>query len=264
MLSTSVRADSIKRGLDMESLLRKIEENTGPKFSFQVVLNGKGSRIETIFSPEIAINPGCHYEIAFASLETYYSFPNIDIKNNTLKIYFYGKWHDFEIPVGCYELTGINAELQRQMKLQGAKEVVKLEPNLNTFKCIMTVPKDMKVDFKAVNSLKSVLGFDSKIYGEGRITSPNTVNIMSVNSVFVHCDLVGSSYLNSKRAPIIYSFFPDREPGEKIIQRPNEYIYLPVASDVIRRMSVWLTDQDQNPLNLRGETLTCKFHLRSC
>ena len=139
----------------MEALLRKIEKNTGPKFSFQVVLNGNGSRIETTFSPEIAIDENCHYEIAFASLETYYSFPNIDTKNNTVQIYLFGKWHDFEIPVGCYELNGINEELQRQMRLQGAKEVVKLEPNLNTFKCIMTIPKDMKVSFKAVNSLKT-------------------------------------------------------------------------------------------------------------
>ena len=52
--------------------------------------------------------------------------------------------------------------------------------------------------------------------------------------------------------------------GEKIIERPVEYKYLPVSSDVIRRMSVWLTDQDQRPLNLREENLTIRFHLRSC
>ena len=58
--------------------------------------------------------------------------------------------------------------------------------------------------------------------------------------------------------------FLDSCSGEKIIEKPVEYIYLPVSSDVIRHMSVWLTDQDQKPLNLREENLTIKFHLRSC
>ena len=97
-----------------------------------------------------------------------------------------------------------------------------------------------------------------------RYVSEHIVKIMMVNSILVHCDLVGASYLNGVRVPVIYSFFPSADPGDKIIERPTEYIYLPISSDVIRHMSVWLTDQDQNLLDLREETLTIKFHLRSC
>ena len=82
-----------------------------------------------------------------------------------------------------------------------------------------------------------------------------------VSKVKIHTK---GSYLNGREVPIIHSFFPSVDPGEKIIEKPVEYIYLPVSSDVIRHMSVWLTDQDQKPLNLREESLTIKFHLRSC
>ena len=74
----------------------------------------------------------------------------------------------------------------------------------------------------------------------------------------------GSSYLNGRRVPIIHSFFPLADPGTKIVEKPVGYIYLPVSSDVIRHITVWLTDQNQNVIDLGEETLTIKFHLRSC
>ena len=112
------------------------------------------------------------------------------------------------------------------------------------------------------------MGFESKSYTAytiaKRFESEHIVQIMTVNSILVNCDLVGGSYLNGKEVPIIHSFFPTVDPGDKINEKPVEYIYLPVASDVIRRMTVWLTDQNQEPVNLREENLTIKFHLRSC
>ena len=121
-------------------------------------------------------------------------------------------------------------------------------------------------------SLRTVLGCDAKSYKATRgkiferFESEHSVQIMTINSILIHCDLVGGSYLNGRRAPIIHSFFPLADPGDKIVEKPVEYIYiyLPISSDVIRHMTVWLTDQNQNLLDLGEETLTIKFHLRSC
>ena len=97
-----------------------------------------------------------------------------------------------------------------------------------------------------------------------RFISEHTVRILTVNSILVHCNLVDESYLNGRKVPVIHSFFPLADPGNKIVEKPVEYIYLPISSDIIRNLSVWLTDQDQNILDLREETLTIKFHLRLC
>ena len=80
----------------------------------------------------------------------------------------------------------------------------------------------------------------------------------------VHPNIIGSSYLNGTQEPIIYAFFPNSLPGEKIIEKPTTLIYLPVALDVIRQMTSWITDQDNNKIDLRGEKLTIKFHIRAC
>ena len=66
--------------------LDKIVKHTTPKSSFMLTFTGKGSKIEKDFEPEISVTAGCHYEIAFTSLETYHSIPNVDETNNVLPI----------------------------------------------------------------------------------------------------------------------------------------------------------------------------------
>ena len=252
----------------MEEKLDKIVANTKPKYSFLLTLSGRGARLEKTFEPEISITAGCHYEIAFTSLETYYSMPNVDSSNNTLQVAKIGDpWTTLTVETGCYGLMHLNKEILRQLDGMGMPKAVNFKANYNTFKCIMIIAAGYKVNFTDNRSMGTILGFESKSYeakGQKRFTSEHMVQILTVNSILIHCDLAGGSYLNGRKVPIVHSFFPDVEPGDKIVEKPVEYIYLPISSDIIRHMTVWLTDQDQNLLDLREEVLTIRFHLRSC
>ena len=79
----------------------------------------------------------------------------------------------------------------------------------------------------------------------------------------VHCDIIVGSRVNGIESPIIYNFFPNVAPGVKIVSKPLNPIYLPITVDVISHMTCWLTDQDGEPLDLRGEKLTITFHIRA-
>ena len=231
--------------------------------SFYVIQSGKNSKVETTFVPSLELEGP--YEIALHSLETYYSFPNVDKKNNKIRVSLDSgrSWNDLTFAVGCYEHKDINAELQRQLLvIGGKKEDIILKPNKNTFQTVMTINGTVQVDFRSENSIRTVLGFNSKIYTSGRHLSEHTVDIMRVNSIFVHTDVIGSAYVNGSQTPVIYSFFPDIPPGGKIIVQPRVLIYLPISLSVISRLTSWLTDQNNEELNLRGEELTIKYHLR--
>ena len=120
-----------------------------------------------------------------------------------------------------------------------------------------------KVSFDVLNSLSSVLGFKQDIvYGVGCHASEKLVNIMSVNSILVHCYIIHSSYMRGQQAPVVYNFFRNAASGQKILEAPHNLIYLPVTVDVISTLSVWLTDQDEEHVDLRGQKLTIRFHLR--
>ena len=113
------------------------------------------------------------------------------------------------------------------------------------------------------NSLAIVLGFKRNIvYGVGRHASENLVNIISVNSILVHCNIIHSSYMRGTQTPLAYNFFPNAAPGERILEAPHNLINLPVTVDVISILSVWLTNQHGELLDLRGEELTIRSHLR--
>ena len=83
-----------------------------------------------------------------------------------------------------------------------------------------------RVDFDVDGSLCKVLGFNKKIYKAGRYESENLVNILSVNSILVHCDVIEASRLNGIEAPLIYIFFPDVVPVDKIVSTPLHLIYI--------------------------------------
>ena len=163
-------------------------------------------------------------------------------------------WTILHLPTGCYELKAINAEI---IRIRGNSDIT-IFLNVNTLQCILTVAgAKCKVSFDVPNSLASLLGLkQSTVYGAGRDASENLVNIMSLNSVLVQCNIIHSSYMRGTQAPVAYNFFPNAAPGQKILEVPHNLIYLTVTVDVISTLSVWLTDQHGKMLGLRGEELT--------
>ena len=139
---------------------------------------------------------------------------------------------------------------------------ISLQPNSNTLKSVLTIATNYKVDFMSDNSIRTVLGFNRGIYSEGYNESEQIVNIMNVTSLRVTSDIIGASYTNGATANVIYSFFPNVGPGYKIIEVPTNLVYLPVTLSTISSMETKLTDQNGKLVNLRGEELSIRFHIR--
>ena len=141
------------------------------------------------------------------------------------------------------------------------KVYIELSANTNTLKSEMIIENNCEVDFRRYNSINSILGFDSKLYTSGFNESENIVNILTINSILVNIDIISVSYVNDSTQPTIYSFFPDVSPGYKIIENPHNLLYLPITAETIHKITIWLTDQNRDELNLRGENLSMRFHL---
>ena len=256
----------------MEENLRKLVEYTIPGDEQRLVVSGSNSRLYTRYNPPMEfLSSNAGYEIALYRLETYFSFPNINSSNNSIRISIDSSksWFDLKISIGSYDINGINDALQRLLLEKSNDGKVKkpylmLSGNTNTRKCVLEIMKDSTiVDFNTENSIRSVLGFEAKKYKGGkRYESENKVNILSVNSILVHCDVINPSRVNGMLAPVIYNFFPNVSPGEKIVSQPQHLIYVPLTMSVIPSMTVWVTDQNRNLLDLRGEQLTLTFHIR--
>jgi hypothetical protein len=120
-----------------------------------------------------------------------------------------------------------------------------------------------KIDFSVDNSIGAVLGFKKTVIGFGYNESSSIVNIMPVNSILVNIDIIMGSYVNGFQSPTLYCFHPNVSPGFKIVERPiPTLIYYPLSRHDISRMRVWLTDQNGELIDLRGETITVRIHVR--
>ena len=255
---------------ETKEYLRQIAENTSHKTSFQIIVSGDKSNFNTLFNPKIELDKKKVYEIALVNLETYYSFPNIDDSNNIF-VYSHDRgltWTKIKIPTGSYEIDDLNQTIRFEMEKVGHYDEVNNESyiniaaNSNTLKSILIIGKDYQVDFNQQNNISKVLGFTGQKYGEGFHESEKPVNILSINSILVNIDIIDGSYVNGKTKNTIYSFFPDVSPGFKIIESPVNLVYLPILPYTIQNLNLSITDQDENILNLRGEKLTARFHIK--
>ena len=223
----------------------------------------------------ILISVDNHCEAALTALYTYNSCPNITHENNRLR---YScdvgvTWKDITFATGAYELAEINSEIQRQMVINND---YRKDSQLDTFYIKVTINKPTSksqleindenyiVDFNVTDSIASTLGFDNKKYTCGIHESPNVIDIEKVNAILIHCDLVTGSSINGINSQVIYSFSPKVSPGYKIIEIPSPQLYYhPVINQsYIDRVHIWITDQNNRIVDLRGEKITVCIHLR--
>lgn len=246
-------------------VLEQIRELLDHKENMSVILTSSTTAWTTKFSPPLYLNPKKKFEMALVDLETYYSIPNITTANN---LFVYAKdnvKHRVHLPVGSYEITDIDGAIQRQLELRGHSDSgIKLTVNTATLRSIIHIANSAyKVDMRD-SSIRTLLGFNERILSGTYNEGDSVVNVLQVNSIMVACNLIGSSYRNGTASNILYDFFPNCRPGEKIVQTPHNLVYLPVTSSGnIAQIEMKLSDQDGNQIDLRGETVTLRLHIRS-
>lgn len=256
----------------IKDVLEEIRDLLLPQESVSFVVASDTTDWTTVISPPLQLTPKKKYELALVNLETYNSIPNIGASNNSFVYSSDGgqNWNTIVLPEGSYELSHICAEIQHQLRNNGdwddsnKKHFISIGANSATLRAYINIKNESyKVDLRA-STIRTTLGFDPQILTSGHYYGENPVDILTVDSILVNCDLVNGSYKNGSHQPVVYSFFPSVGPGHKIIETPHNLVYLPVGqTGSLSRIRVWLTDQNGSQLNLRGETVVIRLHLRS-
>ena len=230
---------------------------------------------QTIFTNKFP-NPIClpdyDFEIALVNLETWYSFANVTPTNNIFKYSTDdgNTWKVLHIETGSYEIELLNDEIQRLMRVSGDWDFannayyISVSANTSTLKSIIDITHaNYKIDFTIDSSIRSILGFNSSLLSQGHNISDSIVNILDFSSIFVNCDCINGSYVNGISAPVIYSFGPKVSPGYRIVESPVNLVYLPINRKTLSEFSIWITDHAGRYIDFRGETITCRFHIRN-
>jgi hypothetical protein len=215
------------------------------------------------------------WEIGLLSAAIWYSYYNISSQyaNTTLRYYNGTAWRTVTIQPGTYQLTDINTYLQTTMQTNGDYTTdsngdpvyhVSITANYNTGCAIVTLSNNYELDL-SVSNLNSLLGFPSEIIStQGATEGPNPVDITNgINCLYIHNSLVDQSYINGNgTSDIVYSFVPTSPPFSLITIQPVKIVFIPLTRKILDQMRVYLTDNQNRPINLNSQPTTYTFILR--
>jgi hypothetical protein len=228
-------------------------------------LTGNSSFLSAKYYPPIDLSDGAEYSLGLVYLTTYNSIANIEEGINN-KFYYGIDDKVIEIPTGSYEISDLNREISRQLQKRHQDEIkVSIIANNNTLQSV--VATNVRINFEPRDCIAELLGFRPQVLEpeRGTIDSYNSdepVRIVQVTSIRVLCNVITGSYDNEKPTQILYEFSPIVPPGYKLVEVPLNVIYLPVAVSRITELSLKITDQDGQPINLRGESIAVRLYLK--
>lgn len=237
--------------------------------SYTFTLSSRESVLSSKIYPPIILHEDEDYVLGLVNFESYNAIPNIDSSNNS---FHYGENQHIKLPEGSYEISDISEYLKNYLKLNLNNSISKnkkdneppflfLSANRNTLRC--EIKANFEIDFTKNNSIGTLLGFKKKkLEANQKHISENPVDIFKVNSICIHCNLVSNSYNNGSSVHIIHMFYPLTPPGGKIVEKPNNVIYLPISTRYIDEIVLKITDQDGNLVNFRNEVVTARLHLK--
>ena len=138
----------------------------------------------------------------------FYSEKSISDKDGFLQI---------TIPPGAYEIESINNETKRIIFDEGlfpeANYPFTIKPNFSTIASIIEIsPARPVFSFKSDDSIRDLLGFHAINLYEEYYLSPNTIDLLSFDSVFLETDIAQGLIFKGRTSGIIHKFIKDVDP----------------------------------------------------
>lgn len=237
---------------------------------------GNSSILSCNIFPEVVLDENSDYSCALLELVTYHSIPNITEANN--KVYYFWKTQltkgtkqpkdgtpqSFEVPPGSYEAHEILDYIKHQFNEIGFSFEYKINKNTfkTTIKCstLINIHKDQPDDI-----FRHIFGYSQNqiVLQDAKTESNDIIKISSQDVVRVQCNITSGSFVNGKTSHTIYEFATNKvDVGYKIIEQPKNLIYLPVIQKRLNQIEISLVDQNGAPIDFRGETITCRIHIK--
>ena len=252
-------------------LLEQIAFNTRPKIEeHMLIVKDKSTHEEHLFQPLQTNNK--QFKIAVTFLTGYNGIFNVTTENNTF--YFLKSITDDDhikitIPPGAYEIESLNNEIKRiiidQEHYTEANYPFSIKPNFSTLGSIIEIStQGPLITFAPDNSMGDLLGFNKTTIFEEYNLSPNPVDILSFDNIFLECNIAKGMIFRGKRSGIIHNFTMDVVPGYKYIEkfRGGVQWYMMESKDIISSICFKLKNEKGNLVSFNGQSITFRLSIK--
>lgn len=228
--------------------------------------------LSIVFPEPIVLDKDKKYEIALHSASLWYSWSNVDSSfgNNVIK-YNNGVDADKTItfPSGNYSVLDLTSYIHKIMKENGDYTVVSdidtfdinFVINYSTIQVEILLTNSFEIDFTG-SSFGDLIGFEANDYTSDSTSTKSPDITRGVDSLWIKCDIITGSYINGVRGRVLYQFVPSSSPGGNISISPRNLIFVGVDTQMITKIEISVTDQQNRSVDFRGEGSAYLLHLR--
>ena len=120
------------------------------------------------------------------------------------------------------------------------------------------------INFVLDDRIRDFLGFNkTSIYEENNF-SPNLVDTLSFDNIFLECDIALGMIFKAKRTGIIHNFTMEVDPGYKYIEniRGGVQWYMMESKDIISSICLKLKKEKIQLVSSNGQTITFRLSIK--
>ena len=252
-------------------LLKQIAFNTRPKIEEHVLIVMDQSTHEEHLSQPLQTN-NKQFKIAVTFLTGYNGIFNVRSENNNFyfpKLITDDDHIQITIPPGAYEIESLNNEIKRiiidKEHYTEANYPFSIKPNFSTLGSIIEISTQGPViTFVPDDSIRDLLGFNKTTIFEEYNLSPNPVDILSFDNIFLECNIAQGMIFKGKRSGIIHTFTIDVDPGYKYIEKFRGGIqwYMMESKDIISSICFKLKNEYNQIVSFNRQSITFRLSIK--
>ena len=253
-------------------LLEQIAFNTRPKLEEHMLIVMDKSTHEELLSQSLQTT-NKQYNIAVTFLTAYNEIFNITSKKN--KFHFSKSIIDDNlfkhiiIPQGAYEIEHLNKEIKRIIIDEGhytlQEYLFLIKPDFATLGSIIEISnEESAISFIPDDSIRDLLGFNKTSIYEKYNLSPNPVDIISFDNIFIECNIAQGMIFKGKRSGVIHKFTKTVNPGYKYVERFDGGIswYMMNSPAVISSINFRIKNEIIKLVSFNGQSITFKLSIK--
>ena len=253
-------------------LLEQIAFKTRPKLEEHILIVMHKSTPEERVSQPLQTN-NKQFKIAVTFLIAYNGIFKITSKNK--KFYFSKSIIDdnhfthFSIPPGAYEIESLHKEIRRIIIDQGyfssEDYPFLIKPNFSKLGSIIEISnEESAISFIPDDSIRDLLGFNkTSIYEKDNI-SPNPVDLISFDNVFIESNIAQGMIFKGKRSGVIHNFTMTVNPGYKYVERFAGGVawYMLHTNDFISSINFKSKNENNGLVSFNGQSVTFRLSIK--
>ena len=192
--------------------------------------------------------------MALVNLSIYYTWKNVKstYNNNKFKISA-PTWNEtFDLPDGSYNISEIQDYIEYIIKKHetiGENSPMLIYANTINNRTVFKIKRGYKLELLSKETMK-LLGStkDTTDADKNSEKVPKLVEVVYVEVVLVHCNLVNNAYQQHSR--VLFTFVPTKQYGQLISISPHLLVFLKTMNTDFSEIEVWFTGQDNNALEI--------------